>query len=403
MFSLTGGVTRSTAGAGVGVSESKDDGSAGSTIEPILDPITVDITGTTTAYHGRVVPPGPSESVLFDRNIWQTFGDGDGHQEWYSRKGERKTAVAWGQLKLLTVEIQFLTLYWNPKIVPNPIAVYVGAAPGSHIVLLAKMFPKFTFHLYDPRAFDKHLTTDSEVKDRIVIHQQLFLEADCEMWKDRKDVYFVCDIRGRDYELLNTDEGHRKSEKVAWDDMQLQQSLVEKIRPVYAHLKFRLPYTYEWVRAENAERKPIRSYLDGTIYRQPWALPTSTETRLVIPQPADGVAYSKRDWNLRSYEDACFYHNLQVREKFTFLNPITGKDDRIDMNIGLTNDYDSVAFTFIVMEYLRRYGITEKSKILALTTRIIRSTHTGDTLIDKRLGLHHHQKYAPEDIVVDDD
>ena len=36
---------------------------------------------------------------------------------------------------------------------PEGLCVYVGAAPGTHITFLCEMFPRITFHLYDPRDF----------------------------------------------------------------------------------------------------------------------------------------------------------------------------------------------------------------------------------------------------------
>ena len=53
------------------------------------------------------------------------------------RRKEIKTVIHWGQMKLLLCEIEFLTRYsTNAKTV-----LYVGAAPGTHIVYLMQLFP----------------------------------------------------------------------------------------------------------------------------------------------------------------------------------------------------------------------------------------------------------------------
>ena len=58
-------------------------------------------------------------------------------REYYRRKAEKeiKTMVHWGQRKLLIAELEFLTFFWDPEIVPHPTIVYAGAAGGDHIPL----------------------------------------------------------------------------------------------------------------------------------------------------------------------------------------------------------------------------------------------------------------------------
>lgn len=65
----------------------------------------------------------------------------------FSKAGKANYTHKNGQLKLLLGEVAFLTKY------PEGLCVYVGSAPGTHITLLCKMFPKIKFHLYDPRDF----------------------------------------------------------------------------------------------------------------------------------------------------------------------------------------------------------------------------------------------------------
>lgn len=300
----------------------------------------------------------PAKYTTFSRDTHFTVGDGDPQAPWKARKGEVKKSIKWGQLKLLVTEVQFLTLYWDPAQVPHPFLVYVGAADGTHIAVLQKMFPWFTFHLYDPRsdvndkakipgsAFDRIL----EGNERIVIHRKAFGDEDIAEWQNRKDVFFVCDIRSTTYnrdETL-TDAEQVVNEDLVWEDMLRQQAWVKAIRPVKAHLKFRLPYSYKFIKATGK----TRAYLDGLVYIQPWGPQTTTECRLV---PNDTL--SPRDWDYEVHERMMFHHNSVAREDGLFANPITGGNERIGPTIGLYNDYDSTLTAVIVMEYLIKFGV----------------------------------------------
>lgn len=280
-------------------------------------------------------------------------------EEAYRRRNEsEKKAVHWGQLKLLMNEIMFFSLFWDPEAVPNPVVVYAGAAPGLHIPFLASMFPTFVFHLYDPRPFG------IGGSDRIHIHQQLFLDADAQRWARRSDVLFISDIRTADYTQMEGAE----NEAAIMADMRMQENWYNIIRPVRGHLKFRLPYVEGYPGAMTSVR-----YLNGFVFRQPWAPQTSTETRLV---PTGGEI----DWSSKKYEDQMFYHNAVVRERQRFLNPLTGTDTPIDPSQGLTNDYDSTAHTVILMDYLMKMGGSEAvtaDAVLRLSRAVIAATGRG--------------------------
>lgn len=96
-----------------------------------------------------------------------------------SRGREVKTAVHWGQRKLLMSEIQLLSLYCQPKV--KHWVVYVGAAPGSHLLLLDELFDKrHEWELIDPGKWDDRLrkAVDSGVasyaNQRILLRNEYF-------------------------------------------------------------------------------------------------------------------------------------------------------------------------------------------------------------------------------------
>ena len=91
-------------------------------------------------------------------------------------------------------------------------------------------------------------------------------------------------------------------------------------------------------------------YLEGFVFRQPWAPFSSSETRLVP------YGTSTKTWDSFEYEDQLFYHNSTVRETHQFLNPFTKDLTPIDESQGLTNDYDSICEAFILMDYIRKYS-----------------------------------------------
>lgn len=71
-----------------------------------------------------------------------------------SRNKEVKTAVHWGQRKLLISEIQLLSIYAKKGVRYH--IVYAGSAPGTHIAFLDDLFNSVhTWELVDPGKFDR--------------------------------------------------------------------------------------------------------------------------------------------------------------------------------------------------------------------------------------------------------
>lgn len=314
---------------------------------------------------GKIGPIDPSKPFIFDENDWVTFGDGDGTHEYHERKYELKKAAHYGQLKLLTTELQFFNKYWNPSKVPEPLCVYVGAAPGTHIAVLSRLYPGIQFHLYDAgNAFDDILRTE-EFSSKIKLFVQYFSEADASLYANRNDVFFISDIRSLSYHTarIENEDTRRKDEETVLNDMKLQMTWYNIIKPVKAHLKFRLPfqYQYSWVLKEY-------EYLDGDVYRQPWAPQTSTETRLVPDE-----SLPNRKWNCKLYEDTLFYHNKIVREKATFINPANNLNSPINPELGLTQDYDSTVFAATLLEYIDRFSYVKTIDREQTMLRLIKS------------------------------
>jgi hypothetical protein len=270
----------------------------------------------------------------------------DSTEEKVYRKGLKLNNTHWGQLKLFTSELLFLVNYYDNRI--NDV-IYIGAAPGEHIVVLADLFPSITFNLYDKCDFDTRL----EDKSNVILHSKYFSPSDIEEWKN-KQCLMICDIRTLTYDSSRTKlEDLKENEDTVWKDMSLQQSWVQKIKPVFALLKFRLPYAEPF----ELDKGRTRKYLDGIVYTQPFSKSSSSETRLCV----NGLECRQREWDILSYERKLFHHNSEIRRK-VYKNPFTGNHKHIYYDIGLYNDYDSVHLTHTVMDYIVKIGLCPDEK-----------------------------------------
>ena len=64
-----------------------------------------------------------------------------------------------------------------------------------------------------------------------------------------------------------------------------------------------------------------------------------------------------------SYERKLFHHNSVIRSKHLFENPIAKEKRFIYPELGLYNDFDSVHFTHVVIDYMKKVNmdITKES------------------------------------------
>ena len=203
----------------------------------------------------------------------------------------RKDPLHWGQLKLLLGEVCFVSWFCDPG--EDATVVYAGAAPGNHLVILAEMFPRVSFHLYDPREFFSEL---HKSPDRFVIHNREFSDADALEWSAFSEAFFLwSDVRtGAVEDRSSIDDNF---EAHVEQNMKDQMRWVVLGNPRQAMLKFRLPY-----------RPGSTEYLSGAHLLQPHAAATSTETRLITNARAPLRCFSHTE-----YEGAMFRFNAVCR------------------------------------------------------------------------------------------
>ena len=282
----------------------------------------------------------------------------DRMEPYRSTRGLFKSGIAWGQRKLLMAEIDFLTAKANPK--EPVVAIYVGAAPFNHGLVLLDWFPNMKFVLVDPRVdeWDKRLDAYTEKqtdKPKIVIKSVEFnpdLARQVGLWfsgngdnsdldtedpvlspkviadiiKMRefvggiKKVFFISDIRRGSYESY----GFVANEFMIHEDMTWQKEWAQIIHDKLATLevqsestsetqtssskisfwcsfKFRLPFVMEI-------GGPIYRYGKGELHTQPWSRLTSAELRLWW-NPAEG----EDGYDKKKLEDIMMYHNHHLR------------------------------------------------------------------------------------------
>ena len=290
----------------------------------------------------------------------------DPELEYHSRGGEDKRIIGWGQRKLGLTILQFLTLFWDSKMIQNPVVVYAGAATGENISFVSKLLPKVQWHLYDPVSFNIVESNDVLIykgnDGEILPHHKIiiytgdiygwFSDQVAKKWekyqKKNKNVFFISDIRSGNHEKDNTEEFEEKVK----NDMIKQSNWHKIIKPIYSQLKFRLPYDLNYKTGLPKETNYMYQYLDGLIYKQSWVKPTSTETRLVT------TGLNEKIYDFKSYESKLFYFNREIRGKRQYLNPIYPIDTLESSNPvnppELLNDWDSINEIIIWINYLKK-------------------------------------------------
>lgn len=236
------------------------------------------------------------------KNILRILPEEFPEEKYTKRSFERKNTIHWGQRKLLLSEIElFTTIYHENKHLKHLNVLYIGAAPGTHILFLAELFPNIVFTLFDPRDFSDGITTT--FRPNIVVHKKKFTDKICDQFAylNLHNLVFISDIRTADIQNMDQDE----VEEHVIEDQNAQMAWVLKLKPLYSLLKFRL----EW-------NDGVTQYLYGDIYTQPFSPHSSTETRLLVRKIDN---FSMKEYNNRKYESQMFYYNKYYRNAFAEL------------------------------------------------------------------------------------
>lgn len=237
-------------------------------------------------------------------------------------KALRGVNVHRGQRKLLMSEIQLLTLYYSKK-TAHPWLVYVGSAPGTHLLFLHKLFPHVRFSLWDGAQFDPRLK-DVKFDDGtpvFEIHHEFFTDHTCGGISTRIEQDHLADknkgkvaqiqhmVGGGKTPLLfvsdiRSGEPNREAfETKVMYDMLAQKRWVTLLKPELSSLKFRLPFTLK-----DGDKVP---YLEGKLYYGIWPPGESAETRLLVKK--SDIAKPEVQVDYKIYERVMYHHNFVIR------------------------------------------------------------------------------------------
>jgi Poly A polymerase regulatory subunit len=201
-----------------------------------------------------------------------------------------------GQRKLFFTMLEFLTICAKTIKLHDALVVYVGAAPGYNLRLIAELFPCVSYLLIDPASFDIKESNNLRIWHRIFTDETL---EDVKRYKQvvvkKKHIIFVSDIR------------MTPKEEDIGQDMASQQRWGVLLQSAAMMFKFRLPYygtslvndlvleaEQQLMRIKDLVEMPASKpkmqhaylYLDGTVLTQLYAPLRSAETRLIVFHPA---------------------------------------------------------------------------------------------------------------------
>jgi len=309
-------------------------------------------------------------------------------KKYTSSRNEVKTAIHWGQRKLLLSEIELLTLYCTPG--KSYWFVYAGAAPCTHMKCLDRMYRRVShkYELIDPSPFDEDLSNKGNYPN-LTLRNEFFTnrvaygiaaqrmkrcpglrfvyesltviplgaqpEGECVIVGDQKEAHntggipsiyeaplelphglsALCYALAEDVPTVFLSDIRSGSlqtsddfEEDVMDNMKAQAVWHRIIRPEFSMLKFRLPYM-EYEVPKTGERKTHpsahTSYPAGDVLLPIWTRPTSSECRLVCRGYAPDYAFDNR-----LFEDQCHYFNMTLRTKVHFNHPVLLNDADLD-------------------------------------------------------------------------
>lgn len=229
--------------------------------------------------------------------------------------------------------LRFFTFHWDKVCVASPTVIYAGAAPGYHVREIARLFPLFTFHLYDKKPF---LIPSSK---NIIIHKEELSDLEVELWKDNDDIYFISEI------CVNESSRSMQLQKKWYETLNPHQALlvIDVASPtIYNSSK---PYTlFDEIENSKSGKSGRFKYLDGVIYYRSFSSTKSTLLELV-PNTLERVYYSSDCMNGLEY-----FRN--VTNQMTF--------DVLPYN--QCGGYDSTTLYYLAYHYVTKYSRYGMSK-----------------------------------------
>lgn len=263
-------------------------------------------------------------------------------------------------LRLLISEILYITRYVQyDEYGKLPRIIYIGAAPGFHLVKLMKMFPFILFDLYDDQELHPDLERYiSENPDQVTMYRERFELTTCSRYEERnddiylitdfKDIKFMVDppyVEGGGYDDIK--RAFQKEKELSYTlDMEFQKQICIILNPKNAFLRFRPSHYYQ----DESPDTAIFEYFPGTIYLMIYNDYKSTETRLVV----EDFSNTGFKWNYKDYQYRLNFFNDQKRESL-LRNPFTNDNTPLPNQLG--NKFESVMMFYALLEYFSSIGV----------------------------------------------
>jgi hypothetical protein len=222
-----------------------------------------------------------------------------------------------------------------------------------------------------------------------------------------KNLYYISDIRSN-----STEDTGPSNLDVMWNNA-MQYNWIKIMSPKKYMIKFRCPYEHNYNKVaqeyngrsymkeafdncaipflDNEKNKKFE-YLDGDIYIQAFAGPTSTETRII------GDSLKVKEYNIYDYEDKIFCYNRTYRSLgwFTSHEKYLNKYPVLCEDIGIDRCGDCARMCHIFEQYLDKYPSISESPVHMtqnLLSWIDRSIKTGGH------GIYHTQYKNRDDFM----
>lgn len=275
------------------------------------------------------------------------------------KKHERKYNDS---IRLLLAEINFITIYVN-KNEKNIRIIYMGAAPGFHLVKLMKLYPFILFDLYDDQDLHPDLNRYiDENPHQVTFYKELLIPSVAEKYKEYDDdIYLITDHREVKYMKDPMFHGDNEA-KMNWQvgkeesylrDMEIQKEICLTLKPIYACLRFRPPHYYSSGPMKlTDDKRPIFEYFTGVIWLMIFNDYKSTESRLIT----NDFENIQCGWNYQTYQYRLNFFNDDVRESL-LLNPLTKQTTPLPNQLG--NKFETVMMMQIIINYMLSIGITD--------------------------------------------
>jgi hypothetical protein len=261
------------------------------------------------------------------------------------------------KLRLISFEMNFMTSKVemtppNSKVEVRPLIVYIGYAPGTHLLKLMRLYGDFEFHLFDDVDPPNSVLAYANSPDS---NCQVFFEyptdEQIQAYREHENVYLISNYTNPDVRNDNAENRHElhiKKEETNAADMAVNMDYARRINARSSLLKFRPPHYHAGDRVHEFE------FFRGIILLPIFSKPKSSECRMIVSNYSETIQWDYRvlTYGLNSY-------NQTTREKLG-LNPFTNNGSNFSkkpLGNQLGNQMEICVLFAIIRDYFIAIGL----------------------------------------------